>query len=133
MTATAEPLTCPDCLGVAGDGRHLTHADTCPIGQALDRISQVDRDWFAAHPGATEYYRPLLPGDLHVADLASIVLGTVDGKPPRVRVRQVAEGIRARSLPGNLVIRADTLDAARFLRMLTMAPEVPSTWAEEVG
>ncbi len=127
---TGAPLTCPDCSGTATGEQVLKHDDTCPVSAALDAMSQLDREWFAAHPGATEYYRPLVPGDLHVAHLDSVVLGTVDGKTPRVRVRQIGEGVRVRSLPGNLVLRADTLDALRLLTMLRDAPTLPRGWAD---
>lgn len=127
------PLDCPDCTGAARIGETLSHADTCPVGIALDAMTATDREWFAAHPDASEYWRPLLPGDLHVADLASVVMGTVDGRPPRVRVRQLGEGVRVRSLPGNLVLRADTLDAARLLHLLSAAPELPRAWADGVA
>lgn len=124
------PLDCPDCPGVAGTPGPLVHADTCPIGQALDHVSQVDREWFAAHPDATEYRRDLLPGDLHVGNLDAVVMGTVDGKPARVQVRQIAEGVRVKSLPGNVVLRVDTLDAVRVVRLLTAAPTVPAGWSD---
>jgi hypothetical protein len=106
------------------------HADTCPIGQALDHVSQVDREWFAAHPDATEYRRDLLPGDLHVSNLDAVLLGTDDGKPPRVQVRRIGKGLRVKSLPGNLLLRVDTLDAVRVVRLLTAAPTVPAGWSD---
>jgi hypothetical protein len=124
------PTDCPDCPADSTDTGRIVHADTCPVGQALDHVSQVDREWFAAHPDATEYRRDLLPGDLHVGNLDAVLLGTDDGNPPRVRVRQVAEGVRVKSLPGNLLLRVDTLDALRVVHLLTSAPTVSAEWAE---
>lgn len=126
------PTDCPDCPADTSTTGRLVHADTCPVGHALDHVSQVDREWFAAHPHATEYRRDLLPGDLHVGNLDAVLLGTDDGKPPRVRVRQVAEGIRVKSLPGNLLLRVDTVDAVRVVRLLTGAPEIPREWADHL-
>lgn len=122
------PLDCPDCPATSDDTGQLTHAGTCPTGHALDHVSQVDREWFTAHPGATDYRRDLLPGDLHVSNLAAVIMGTVDGKPPRVKVRQLEVGVRVKSLPGNLVLRVDTLDALRVIRLISGAPDLPTEW-----
>jgi hypothetical protein len=126
----AGPYTCPDCTASGSPGELLRHDDTCPVTAALDHVSQVDREWFAAHPDATEYRRDLLPGDLSVTNLDAVLLGTADGKPPRVTVRQIGPGLRVRALPGNLVVRVDTLDALRVVQLLTSAPTFPDGWSD---
>jgi hypothetical protein len=126
----AGPITCPDCTATGSPGELIRHDDTCPVSAALDHVSRVDREWFAAHPDATEYRRDLLPGDLSVASLDAVLLGTADGKPARVTVRQIGPGLRVRALPGNLVVRVDTLDALRVVHLLTTAPTVPDGWSD---
>ena len=44
---TVEPLIPPDCLDL----------------DLIERVSDGDRDFFAAHPGLDEYVRPLVPGE----------------------------------------------------------------------
>ena len=126
------PTDCPDCPADNGGTGPLVHADTCPIRRALDHVSQVDREWFAAHPDATEYRRDLLPGDLHVSNLDAVLLGTGDGKSPRVRVRRVSDGVRVKSLPENLILRVDTLDAVRVVQLMAGAPAVPRALVERL-
>ena len=87
MTDTAMPLlTCPDCPAVADpDTRAVEHFDGCPVGRAIDEMTATDRRWFAAHPGADHYHRPLMPGDRATltgahqapgADMAAALAGT---------------------------------------------------------
>lgn len=50
---------CPDCTGVMNLKKMLRHDSTCPTGRGIDEMSEADREWFEAHPGETEYVRPL--------------------------------------------------------------------------
>lgn len=96
-------ISCPDCDGRVRSGA-IDHAESCPAARALEEISRIDREWFAAHPFASSYRRELMAGDLGVGTLEDVLLGTVDGRPATVVVRQVAEGVRVRSIPGGLVL-----------------------------
>lgn len=119
---------CPDCTGVPTlreDGLTvLTHSDGCPVGRALDHMSDTDRAWFDAHPDASEYWRDLLPGDFGIGSLSCI--GSIDGQPLRVRVRQIADGVRVRSLPGNAYVMLGTEDGIRLAHRLGILAGVAS-------
>lgn len=128
----SSPLDCPDCTGAHDHDQVLRHDHGCPISTALEAMSATDRAWFEAHPGAGEYWRDLLPGDLGVSCLDSVVLGTTDGRPARVRVRQIEPGVRLRSMPGNLVIRLDTLDGARVGTLFTTAATLTREWVDRL-
>lgn len=103
---------CPDCAGTHapedGLGSTFRHSHTCPTGRAMDAARDRDAQWFRAHPDRTEYRRELLPGDLGVGSLACVT--SSDGFPLTVTVRQLAEGIRSKRLPGNLLVDLTTVD-----------------------
>lgn len=126
---TGDRLACPDCDGYTEAGR-LRHADTCPVTQALKEISRRDREWFTAHPGAKAYRRELMPGDIGVPTLEGVVLGTLDDRPPRVVVRQVADGIRVRSLPPGLVLDPSSMWGVLAACTMAALPSVPARWWE---
>jgi hypothetical protein len=103
----AVTVTCPDCPATASGEKQLTHAKTCPLGLGLDERTAADREWFEAHPWATEYRRPL-----HWTERAELVmlalLPDVPGEPiGRVLVRQLALGVRTRSF-GDVAILLTT-------------------------
>jgi hypothetical protein len=98
-------LRCADCRGrrkkVGESFATFVHEDGCPVLVATEVARERDREFFAAHPWASEYYREAMPGDLSVTSL-DCILATADGKPPRIRVRQIAEGVRSKAPTGNL-------------------------------
>lgn len=49
---------CPDC-GARPEGKRLLHADTCPIAQGIDSVTDGDRAWFEANPDVVQRQRPL--------------------------------------------------------------------------
>lgn len=49
-------------------------------------MSDIDREWFADHPGAQCYVRPLVPGELPVVSNSSHVLTVQVVKGFRVRI-----------------------------------------------
>ncbi len=83
-------LACPH--GCGDTGAH----NWCPIAVAVERMTVADREWFESHPGATEYYRPLKPGDIESSSLRALMGDDV----PKVRVRQIRPGFRVRNIPG---------------------------------
>lgn len=112
---------CSDCVGTTRDDIDepwpvYTHADGCPAAAALDHMRDTDREWFDAHPGADHYWRDLHPGDLGLASLSCV--GSSDGAPLRVRVQQVAPGVRRKRLPANLYVLLGTLDGDRLAARL---------------
>ena len=119
-----QPRPCPDCLGhlepstVAMPGS-FAHDEGCPAGAAMDAVSATDREWFAAHPGTSEYWRRLMPGDLGLHSLSCV--GSIDGRPLRVRVRQIADGVRGRTIPANMYIRTGTPDGDRLAYRLGLS------------
>lgn len=115
---------CPDCsarLRPDARGGTLTHDDGCPTGAALDAMTEADRSWFAAHPDADEYTRPLLPGDLGIGSLSCVL---ADRAALLVRVRQVGPGVRVRTLPANLAVNLGTEDGRRVAARLGLAPMI---------
>lgn len=85
---------CPDCGSRVLD-QVMEHEPTCPIQQVADASSAADREWFVAHPAATEYWRPLDAGDID--DLRRLNPDWTEGKiVGRVRVWQLEPGLRAR-------------------------------------
>jgi hypothetical protein len=121
VVVAVKPPPCPDCG--AGHGRDLAliHGDGCPVGAALDAMREADRAWFDTHPGADHYYRPLMPGDLGMATLASVI------HAGRVLVRRLGPGVRARVLPDDLLL-APGLDAERLLAVVGTAAELHGGW-----
>jgi len=96
--ARAAQEGCSDCSAVA-DGDEIVHDPTCRIGLDLDDTAESDARWFADHPGAQQYFRP--------PSWSEIQLGCECGDPRpvvliagRVRVIQVADGVRGRDLSG---------------------------------
>jgi hypothetical protein len=87
---------CPDCTApVTAAG--VTHDATCPLGLGLDAVTDDDRDWFAAHPDAPWRYRPMT-----IPEAEHLRMHGADAPDPgqltgwRVRVRPIADGVRAR-------------------------------------
>jgi hypothetical protein len=120
-------IPCPDCDGYVRSGV-LTHRDSCPAARALEDISQRDRQWFTAHPFAKHYRRELMAGDLGIGTLEGVLLGTVDGRPPMVIVRQVSPGVRVRSLPSGLVVDPLSMWGALAAMSIAAAAPVPVRW-----
>jgi len=93
------PAVCPDCSAVMVD-KHLTHDETCPIGLAIEAICDADRDWFEAHPAATEYRR--------LVALAEVIEQRTAGVWPDVQgwvvVSQIVPGLRMRTFDGAVVV-----------------------------
>lgn len=87
------PVACPDCSAVADDNRHLTHDETCPLGLAIDKVVDGDRDWFLTHPDAAERHRPITP----IEKQEYLVFGFSDVQlATHVQVTQIAPGVRRR-------------------------------------
>lgn len=99
---------CPDCTRTRRPDLTLEHDPGCPVGADLDATSARDRAWFAAHPWATEYRRPLTYSErVTLAEAQGLPLGArIVG---RVTVRNVAPGIRVRAFSG---LETLTLDPA---------------------
>lgn len=89
---------CPDCGAVPDAKNQLRHDETCPSGRALDDVSAADREWFEAHPGADEYWRR--PTPVEVESIMRSMGKEMPDEPyevvGRVRVRQLAPGVRSR-------------------------------------
>jgi hypothetical protein len=57
----------------------------------IDRVSEQDRSWFAAHPEANEYVRPYIPGEFGIekdAEMSAIEYTLVTQVFPGFRTRQ---------------------------------------------
>jgi hypothetical protein len=87
-------VVCPDCNRRL-ESQQLNHADTCPLGLALDRLMDEDREWFERHPKSKQRRRPI-----HWVEATDLRLfGQV---PPdaavtgRVVVTLLGPGLRAR-------------------------------------
>lgn len=101
MTTTHPPRLaadhrCPDC-GARVTDKALEHEDSCPAALAEDAVSAADRAWFAAHPSAATYRRPITDAEavaLVIAVGLDPLLVTARG---RVVVHQVAPGVRTRT------------------------------------
>jgi hypothetical protein len=101
-SAHADPIVpvarqCPDCAaswepGDEGKGPLLSHEDTCPLGRAIDAVTNADREWFAQHPEATSNVRPISQAEM--TDLA--LMGERHTSRSTVEVIQVAPGMRSR-------------------------------------
>lgn len=96
-------MRCPDCAAVA-IRRETVHDPTCPLARAVDAVADADRLWFEQHPGAGCYWREIQPAE--AADIR--VCQAEIGQPipdaaqfaGRVRVTQLAPGLRARDFSG---------------------------------
>ncbi|NEW58585.1 hypothetical protein GV794_23495 [Nocardia cyriacigeorgica] len=57
-------LTCADCGELTPDAEGvLCHEQTCPHGDAMDRVRDADHEWFARHPNADHYWRAPAPAE----------------------------------------------------------------------
>lgn len=83
-------------------GWELNHNADCPIAVASQQMMEADRTWFESHPLATEYRREMMPGD--IASSSTLAVITDDGKLPRVLVRHIGLGLRARSIIGDYLL-----------------------------
>lgn len=85
-------IACPDCSATT-ESRNLAHDPTCPFGLALDRVTDADRDWFAAHPNATVRHRPVVAAE----KIEHGIFG-FDGieHTTHVQVIQISPGLRLR-------------------------------------
>lgn len=103
---------CPDCAGACapedGLGSVLRHSRTCPTGRAMDAARDRDAEWFRQHPETDTYTRELLPGDLGIGSLSCVT--SSDGLPLLVTVRQLADGIRSKRLPRNVLVNLGSTD-----------------------
>ncbi len=107
-------FTCPDCGAQCtfGGTRYPTieHEPTCPAWLVKKAVSERDRAWFKDHPEASEYHRPLLPGDLGVpVSLEGLVLGSASGRPLKTRVTRLPDDFIHRAWPADLVINPMSL------------------------
>lgn len=96
----APAWSCPDCTATLE--RHtltVEHDEGCPVGAEGERVSAADRDFFAAHPWAEEYRRPLAWSE-GVALVAAHGLPLGTRLAGRVTVRRVAPGVRVRLFQG---------------------------------
>lgn len=82
---------CTDCTAVVHDNE-LKHDETCPIGRALDTMTDNDRAYFEEHPDQTEYVRPFVPFEFPPEVLDPVPFGY----QRMVIVRKLGEGLRAR-------------------------------------
>lgn len=96
-------LPCPDCAADATGGE-TEHDPTCPLARAVDAVTDADQLWFEQHPGTDCYWREIQP-----AEAADIRVWQAEiGQPVpdaarfagRVRVTQLAPGLRARDFSG---------------------------------
>lgn len=56
-----EPMpvaSCPDCNTLSTVNGGFLHQDSCPFRAAQDATDRADLQWFADHPGQTQYVRP---------------------------------------------------------------------------
>jgi len=66
------------------------------MSRVEDEVCEADRQWFVDHPGATSYERDARSGEFSNEALMEFETSSVFGL--RVRVTQVAEGVRSRFL-----------------------------------
>ena len=98
-------LTCPDCAAVVDPAtRELRHEGTCPFSAAFEQAIDADREYFHAHPRATQWRRP--PTMVEVLNMF-FATGESLPEPPAghrwepagtVTVHAVADGVHARDL-----------------------------------
>lgn len=87
--------TCPDCTATEVDN-YLQHDQTCPLGLDLDRTSDADRRFFEDHPGARNYWREIRPSEVAGLRQAGVIPNVPGKAVGRVRVTNIADGIRVR-------------------------------------
>lgn len=89
---------CPDCASVAVPGAKggstLKHEGTCPLYGGLEKVCDGDRKFFESHPSTDEYYRPISRAE--IIDFEYMLGSRVPEGVYRVRVKQIAPGIRTR-------------------------------------
>jgi hypothetical protein len=98
---------------------------------AVEVMLDKDRTFFEQHPEATEYWRELMPGDLFISSLDSVFSG--DGKPMKVRVKLVGDGIRARVYPPNMCFVVGSLNSEYIMEIMLQLTELPESWADGLG
>ncbi len=99
--------TCPDCCA-DNRGGMLDHEKTCPLGQAIDKSSAADREFFVAHPGTDFFCRAVDRADILAMESAGTPL--TDPKGWRVRVTALGPGVRQRNffrVKGAATLRSD--------------------------
>jgi hypothetical protein len=70
-----------------------------PYASIVERVTERDRSYFAAHPGAASYIRDYIPGEFPPESLAAVGAGTPQ-QNSLVEVRQLAPGVRVRRVVG---------------------------------
>jgi hypothetical protein len=87
--------SCPDC-SARPNGNRITHDKTCPLGLAIDKVMEADREWFENHPNSSEYWRPASRAEIQ--DYA-MMTGCEPDYSLEVRccVQQLGPGLRKRS------------------------------------
>lgn len=98
----AIPSLCPDCGQRCVDLK-LVHLDTCPIGRSIEESQRADREFFAAHPNAREYRRPLAACDIDGLRRAWL-LPEGYRMVGLVLVIQIGPGVRGRDYAGILAV-----------------------------
>lgn len=83
---------CPDCGTARADGGYV-HAETCPISTGVDAASDADREWFLAHPGQAEYFRPITWAEAREFDWMT---GHGGPTPTHVHVLRLGPSLRSR-------------------------------------
>jgi hypothetical protein len=88
-------VMCPDCTASALD-RLLTHDATCPAGNALEKVTDADRQWFEEHPAEDKRLRPLTAAEVtdyrmhgHTGQFSKSAMILVTEIEPGLRMRQV--------------------------------------------
>jgi hypothetical protein len=121
---------CADCAQIAvlemvtrtDSGGYLDHLGGCPAGEEMLRARTRDRNWFARHPDAESYRRPLMPGDLGLRSLSVVT------NAGRVRVEvRTFDGFRVKLLRrDDLVIRPGTVDGEYLDKVLGQQAHGPT-------
>lgn len=86
---------CADCSSRWSE-QVLMHSDTCPALAASEMVSQADREWFARHPTALDYRRPLAAAEVGELRTMGVIPDAPGEAVGRVTVRQVSPGVRVR-------------------------------------
>jgi hypothetical protein len=87
--------TCPDCAAVTRSD-HLSHEATCPLGLAMDTVTDADAEWFERHPSANAYRRPITWAEAEELRTLGLMPAGCEIQG-RVFVRQLTPGVRTRS------------------------------------
>lgn len=92
---------CPDCNAVGSSPQPGAwspgHASICPIALEIDCVTDLDREWFEAHPGENERHRRAVWGEIQEGYRGSAALGRrFPAEDVWVGVMRVAPGVRFR-------------------------------------